>query len=369
MGGGFPGRQTSGRSQHMRLDRRVHIGFRRVALAVRGFSPDTVRLPRLVWFNVKRALRIPTKADRKFLLQEFGRKLQEGCIGPQCHITVAGRDDGAGSQALSRMSGIALTAKYGLTYVHTPFRSMLAPEGPGKGDILRPDEAWAATWERVFNFGHGELSVEDCALPRVEIHEFMVDRRWWSSPCLLSAEHFATVMDLMPDAYLAAVPRLREKYYLGSASRHRSNVIEVCAHLRRGDVKRDHPATAHRYVDNAVMVKSIAMTQSVLRELGLAHRVRLFSQVDERELTPFKDLGCELCLDMAAVPTFREFVEADVLITTKSSFSYTAAILNDGVKLYEPYSHAPMSDWIVRASDGGFDTERLRARLVARRAC
>src|SRR2546430_12032941 len=103
----------------MRLDRRVHIGFRRLALSIRAVSPDAVRLPRLAWFHVKRALHIPTRADRKFLLQEFGRKLHEGRIGTQCHLTVAGKDDGAGSQAMARMSGIALANRYGLRYFHT----------------------------------------------------------------------------------------------------------------------------------------------------------------------------------------------------------------------------------------------------------
>jgi hypothetical protein len=35
---------------------------------------------------------------------------------------------------------------------------------------------------------------------------------------------------------------------------------------------------------------------------------------------------------MSALATFRELVEADVLIMSKSSFSYVAAILNDRVK-------------------------------------
>jgi hypothetical protein len=326
-------------------------------------------LPRLAWWGVKRALRIPTRGDRRFLLEEFGYRLDEGRIGAGCHITVAGRHDGAGSQALARMSAIALANRYGLTYVHTPFRGMQVAEGPGATDIYKPDEAWGATWERIFNLGHGEISVADCALPRLEIEEFMADRKWWSSPCLLSAGYFSMILDRIPDAYLAVAPRLREKYFLGTTPRPKSDVVEVCAHLRRGlDVTRDNPETAHRYVDNDIMAKSISMTQSVLRELGLASRVRLFSLGDEKDFASLRDLGFELCLNTKAIPTFQAFVEADVLITTKSSFSYAAAILNDGVKLYDRFARAPMSHWIVRESDGGFDREQLRARLIALRA-
>src|SRR6185503_17578326 len=103
---------------------RVRVGFRSLVQAARLIPPETVRGPRLAWFNVKRTLRIPTRSDRRFLLEEFGRMLDAGRVGRQCHITVSGRDDGAGSQALARMSAIALANRYGLTYVHTPFRGM-----------------------------------------------------------------------------------------------------------------------------------------------------------------------------------------------------------------------------------------------------
>ena len=353
----------------MNLASRARVGFRHLTQVARSALPyETMRLPRLAWFNVKRALRIPTRGDRRFLLEEFGHKLDDGRIGKQVHVTIGGRDDGAGSQALARMSAIALANKYGLTYVHTPFRGMQVAEGPGVIDIYAANEAWAATWERIFNLGHGEIDATECALQRIEIDDFMADQRLWSSPCLLSAGYFSMILDRMPDAYLPVIPRLREKFFLGGMPSAQSDVVEVCAHLRRGlDVRRDNPETAYRYVDNDVMAKSISMTQSVLRELGLASRVRLFSQGDEKDLARFRDLNVELCLETPAIPTFRAFVEADVFIMTKSSFSYAAGILNDGVKLYDRFARAPLPGWIVRGSDGGFDREQLRAQLIARR--
>jgi hypothetical protein len=63
---------------------------------------------------------------------------------------------------------------------------------------------------------------------------------------------------------------------------------------------------------------------------------------------------------MAALATFRELVEADVLIMSKSSFSYVAAILNDGVKVYDRYAQSPMSTWLERDRDGLVDPVRLQ---------
>jgi hypothetical protein len=308
----------------------------------------------LAWFNVKRALRLPTRSDRQFLVEEFGRQLAHGRIGSAVHITIAGRHDGAGSQALARMSAICIARKYGLTYVHTPFLLMQHSEVP-------PDQ-WAATWERMLNLGHGEAGVAECPLPRVEIDEFMADRRWWSTACLLSIGHMSRIVDGMPDAYLDVIPQLRRKYYLNAPSSARSDVVEVCAHLRRGDVSAEDPETAYRYVANDPTARAIFAVNSVLKEIGLTSRVRLFSQGDEADFASLRDLGFELCLNTPAIPTFRAFVEADILIMTKSSFSYAAAILNAGVKLYDRFARAPMSEWIVRESDGSFNRDQLRAR-------
>jgi hypothetical protein len=345
----------------MRLDRRARVAFRHVAQNARSLPLGPARLPRLAWFNIKRALRIPTRSDRQFLVEEFGRQLAHGRIGTAVHVTIAGRYDGAGSQALARMSAICIARKYGLTYVHTPFLLMQHNEGP-------PDH-WATTWERMLNLGHGEESVAECRLPRMEIDEFMAGRRWWSSPCLLSIGHMSRIADRMPDAYLDVIPQLRNKYYLDAPPRARSDVVEVCAHLRRGgDVSAENPDTAYRYVANDPTARAICATQSVLKEIGLTSRVRLFSQGDETDFASLRDLGFELCLNTPAIPTFRAFVEADILIMTKSSFSYAAAILNGGVKLYDRFARAPMSEWIVRESDGSFDRDQLRARCEEARA-
>jgi hypothetical protein len=353
----------------MNLSSRTRVGIRRLAQATRSALPhETTRLPRWAWFRLKRALRLPTRGDRRFLLEEFGHKLDEGRIGKEVRITIGGRDDGAGSQALARMSAIALADKYGLTYVHTPFRGMQVAEGPGV-DIFAANEEWAATWERIFNLGHGEISAKQCALPRLEVDDFMADRRLWTSRCLLSAGYFSMILDRMPEAYVPVIPRLREKFFLSGPPEPHVGVIEVCAHLRRGqDVTRDNPETAYRYVVNDVMAKSIRTTQSVLKELGLKSRVRLFSQGDEKDFATLRDLDIDLCLNTPAIPTFRAFVEADVFIMTKSSFSYAAGILNGGVTLYDRFARSPLPGWIERDGDGGFDPEHLRAKLVAHRA-
>jgi len=44
--------------------------------------------------------------------------------------------------------------------------------------------------------------------------------------------------------------------------------------------------------------------------------------------------------------TFSAMVLADVLVTSRSSFSYTAGILSEGIVYYIPFWHPPLSNWI-----------------------
>ena len=337
--------------------RRARVGIRHLAHFSRSLPPARARFVRLSWFNAKRALRISTASDRAFLAEEFVRHLKDGRIGRECHITTE-RGDGAGAQAMAKMSALCLAKAHGLTYVHVPFSSFEHAEG-------QPEE-WAACWERLFNFGHGESSAAECSLPRVGIEEFMADRRWWTTPCLLTAAHFNRFTDREPDAYLGVIQQLREKYYLGATPRPRSSTVEVCAHLRRGDVSADDPETAGRFASGEAMANSIAQIRAVLEELGIPNRVRLFSQGDEKDFAAFRSMGCELCVSAPALESFRELVGADVLVMSKSSFSYVAAILNDGLKIYDRYARSPMSEWIERDRNGRADQARLRSKIEAR---
>ncbi len=51
--------------------------------------------------------------------------------------------------------------------------------------------------------------------------------------------------------------------------------------------------------------------------------------------------------------TFRDLVEADVLVMAKGAFSYVAGMLSEGIKLFEP-NYRALPNWIVREHDGAF---------------
>ena len=45
--------------------------------------------------------------------------------------------------------------------------------------------------------------------------------------------------------------------------------------------------------------------------------------------------------------TFTSLVLADVLVISKSSYSYIAGILSEGIVYYQPFWHSPLPNWKV----------------------
>jgi hypothetical protein len=308
--------------------------------------------------GIKRLLHLPRTGHRRFFVLQLVRALNANRIGAGCHITATGKLDGAGAQAQAKMSAMCLAHAYGLRYVHSPFVSVAHAECP------MPQ--WVAAWEDFFNFGAGELRIDQVDLPRLDIETFVSDPSLWDKPCVIVARHYHTFCDLQPDAYCAILPRLREKIRPQLRPVNPSSVLNVCVHVRRGDVAPGDTKTSHRYTGDRDILNTLRLLQEVLSRLERPGRVRVFSQGDPARFACFADLGCELYLNQPAMDTFRELLAADVLVMARSAFSYSAALLGNGVNLYDPQDHAPLSQWIVTdRRSGAFDAERFAARLNA----
>ena len=62
----------------------------------------------------------------------------------------------------------------------------------------------------------------------------------------------------------------------------------------------------------------------------------------------------------------QQLIEADILVMAKGYFSYYAALISDGIKIYEPGDWAPGlpdDNWIPCLSDGSFDCVAFERQL------
>lgn len=327
---------------------------RRIVHLARSLPPVSVRN---AWFKTKYSLGIPTRSDRSYLVRAMADALDQGMIGPQCHIMAHGRADGAGAQAMSRMSAISLARHYGLKYVHAPFRSIDHAECEPR--------TWATRWEALLNLGKGELQIEACThLPLIDIEDFMANREWWTRPCVVGAGHFVRFTDRNPAAYLSATPDFQRKYAGGTGRpRHVSSIV-VAVHVRRGDVSLGDPETSHRAANLRDLQVVIEQVQATIHGLGLRSQVKVFSQGSPHGLEELEDLGCEIHLNTSAISAFRDLVDADVLLMGRSSFSFTAALISKGLKIYSQFARAPVPGWLTPEADGRIGDLTLRRKIA-----
>lgn len=313
--------------------------------------------------------------------------LADGPPGP--YLARLNRADGLGAVAHSKLMAIALADYFGMTYVGMDMRRIAhSPDG------VTP-RAYARDADRFFNFDDGELRFAQLRgsatihyvdrLARLRTAPGVLNvlagrkrKRFWPAKKIspLSTRdlerQLAEIADDLPspaDVFLRIQDRVRARYDRGTARSLSSDFepqrVDVAIHIRRGDVV-SHQQW-NRFTPNAHYLETIRRMREVLGDRP--HRFHVFSQSHPRpslldeDFQPFVDLGCCMHLDADVFETMHHLVTADVLVTSKSSFSYLPAVLSRGIVLYEPFWHHPMSPWIQVSDDGGFDTERLWTRL------
>ena len=315
------------------------------------------------WRSLKNCIKFLT--GRKSYFDENGLFLWQ-CflhltgIRPIRTITCAGlRSEGAGSQALMVMNAINFARSFGLTYLHTPFSCIQHAE--------RPMEEWTTAWETLFNLGAGEAV---CNVTRREVVNFC-----YTFSDLDLCFGWRLHGEELADRFKNNIPEFRRKYYVNKSPR-KTDEVTVAVHIRRGDVSADNP---DYFTSNAAILRTLTAVKAFLDTHKVKYRIRVCSQGQRADFADFSRLGVELFLDVDAVWTMQELIEADILIMAKGCFSYYAALISDGIKIFEPVtlsgndflpswkwrSHSLNDSWIPCRADGSFDCGAFERQLLA----
>ena len=217
------------------------------------------------------------------------------------------RTDGFGAQFHSIMAVIAYCDHYGYTYAHQPLfnidhsvdHHMMNDFIGMKGVTLLKDIPEDAKIEHI--------------LCPDEVHDSTTPNKFYRP---------------------AVITKLRAYYATGKQPQ--IEPIDVAIHIRRGDVGKDNHK---RYTDNAIYKKVIAT-------LSKTNKITVFS---EGTYDDFQDLGLpeeNFRLSTDVRETFHSLVKARVLVCSKSSFSYAAALLNENTVYYQDFWHAKLDNWL-----------------------
>lgn len=152
------------------------------------------------------------------------------------------------------------------------------------------------------------------------------------------------------------------------------NKYNIAIHVRRvvvieGKVTTESDSVrAMRWLSNDYYEKVLRQVLENLQCVDKPVAIWIFSTGKPDEFAEFLKYGeVHFCSDMDEYRSFAHLVYADLLITSKSSFSYKPALMSRGIKVCPRnfwHGYPDTKDWILCENDGTFDIDLLKQALV-----
>jgi hypothetical protein len=269
---------------------------------------------------------------------------------------------GIGHQMANWIAGHWFARQFGLQFAHAPFSN--------------------EKWEHFLGFGVKEKGVEDLLSNGYKKVKLPLFDEYNPAEVALTKDIissyrsqrvvFLAEQDQGYKDQFGLIDELRAKFH-NVPSRKNDVLIyskanfNIAIHVRRGDIVvgqvNQNPNLLLRWQDNSYFERVLS---SVVNHIHPQKTIAiyLFSQGVRSEFPEFeKYKNIHYCLDMNAQDSFLHMVNADMLITSKSSFSYKPALLCNGVKIAPKnfwHGYPATQDWILVDDNGQFDTQQLR---------
>ena len=272
---------------------------------------------------------------------------------PQSLITYSGGWDGGGAQVHSIISILLFAHEFGLKYIHTPLANV--------EHFKESRDEWSLKWENFFNLGFEECQIDnlDPKLTKSNIRRSLL--LWKKPETLFVIRNCHSYTDSFASNYCSIIPALKRKY---NQTEKKSidfipGKLRVCLHIRRGDVSNKNKQ-AFRFTPDPRILQDLDFLFEILNDSKRNYQLYIFSQGDSASFNAYSKHNPVLLLNVDEFVTFHSLVQADILFTAKSSFSYVAGLLTAGLVLYEPFWHKPIKGWLNR----GMDKKELKKKIL-----
>jgi len=269
---------------------------------------------------------------------------------------------GIGHQLANWIAGYWFAKQFNLKFAHIPFSSV--------------------KWENFLGFGDDEISVKElleCQTYKKVILPLFKENNIKSIELTKKIIQsysdqkvvFITEQDQFYKDQHGIMKELKQKFY-NAASREKDVLIysktnfNIAIHVRRGDIVTEpnnkNPNLLMRWQNNEYFEKVLNTTLLNIRT-DKKVVIYLFSQGERKNFQEFeKFVNINFCLDMGVQESFLHMVYADILITSKSSFSYKPALISNGIKICPSsfwHSYPKTKDFILVDDFGNFEAEQL----------
>lgn len=260
-------------------------------------------------------------------------------------IVPESRTDGGGAQILAIMSIRAFCLAHGFDYFHRPINSIEHADEKNK----------ASDWEKKFNLGYGASTVQNADRKIVKYKDLISN--FFSLPnVLIEIPHAHFFCDHNIRVYEDIIPDFKRAYCGNLKIDHKhSHKINIAAHVRRGDVSESQ--NSMRYTDDHAIISRLVRIQKICRANDLQTDIKIYSEGQISDFQKFLSHDFELVLNDTPLDTLHELMTSDILLLAKSSFSYIAGLLSDGIVLYDDYWRQKKKSWISLRDGENFDDQ------------
>ena len=155
---------------------------------------------------------------------------------------------------------------------------------------------------------------------------------------------------------------LQKKFFL-SPQRKKDKLIyekknfNIAVHIRMGDILLNKKLLEQRYLNIDYFMNTIKNSLSVIK-VKKKIKIYIFSEQYVKSFSKLKQFkNIQFCYNLDQYKTFLNFIYADLLIASKSAFSYMPALISKGIKVCPQnfwISFPKNKNWILADSKGKF---------------
>ena len=263
------------------------------------------------------------------------------------YLTYSKQRDGMCAQYQRIIGIICLAMKYDCQYIHSHIDKMEHLPDPCSEYLNNIEEFFqiqnhfptmndSVSFDSIINL---DTNVTEAILLE---HKNMAT----SKNIILTILHAYSMFDKNTQLYEIAMPFLNTIKKNIELPEYHIPGVKIAIHIRRGDVStRMH---AERYVP-------LDYFQKIINALSILHKNAHFfiftemSPENTKEFIDFqnanKNISLKMMTDMDILTTLEYLIKADVLVMSKSSFSYVAGLYNQNTVFYMDFWHAKLDRW------------------------
>ncbi|MCL7764555.1 hypothetical protein MPF19_14120 [Polaribacter sp. Z014] len=278
-------------------------------------------------------------------------------IVQQYFSAIPNSNAGIGHQMANWIAGYWFAQQFNLKFAHIPFSSN--------------------KWDSFLGFGYGEIPVQELIKQgykkvRLPLFDENNVKEVTLIKTIISAYSnkkviFVCEQDQFYQDQFGVMYGIQQKFYSAPQRKvekliYSDQNYNIAIHVRRGDILADpnNPNLKMRFMANDYFETVLKQVIAKSKTEKLIH-IYFFSQGRPEDYPEFHSIqNLHWCLDMDPQASFLHMVFADVLITSKSSFSYKPALLNKNIKVVPNnfwHGYPQTQDWVLVDDDGQLDFE------------